>query len=100
MTVKELTPITEKDLLEKVKAAISMKGTTYHDDTLSVWINFVKTDLLSAGVASEVVGSTLAVGCISQGVDDIWVNKLGAYSDFYNRGADILRSVKVEGATK
>ena len=98
MTVKELTPITEKDLIEKVKSAISMKGTTYHDDTLSVWINHVKTDLLSAGVSADVLGSTLAVGCISQGVDDIWVNKLGAYSDFYNRGVDILRSVKVEGA--
>ncbi len=98
MTVKELTPITEKDLIEQVKTAISMKGTNYHNDTILVWINFVKLDLLSAGVSADVLGSTLAVGCISQGVDDIWVNKLGAYSDFYNRGVDILRSVKVEGA--
>ena len=98
MTVEKLTPITDEQLLEKVKAAISMKGTTYHDDTIFVWIDFVKNDLLSAGVSADVLGSTLAVGCISQGVDDIWVSKLGAFSDFYNRSADVLRSVKVEGA--
>lgn len=98
MTVEKLTPITDKDLIEKVKAAISMKGTTYHDDTISVWIDFVKNDLLSAGVSADVLGSTLAVGCISQGVDDIWVSKLGAFSDFYNRSADVLRNVVVKGA--
>ena len=98
MTVKSLTPIPDADLLEKVKAAITMKGTNYHDDTISVWIDLVKFDLLSSGVKTDVLGSTLAVGCISQGVDDIWVSKLGAYSDLYNRSADALRDVVVEEA--
>ena len=98
MTVENLTPITEAELLEQVKVATKMEGNDYNDGTITVWINHVKQDLLYAGVAADVLGSTLAVGCIAQGVDDIWVSHKGDYSEFFNKGADRLRSVKVKGA--
>ena len=98
MTVESLKPITEAELLERVKAAGISKGNDYNDDTITEWINHVKQDLLYAGVAADVVGSTLAVGCIAQGVDDIWVSHKGDYSEFFNKGADRLRSVRVKGA--
>lgn len=98
MTVESLKPITNEGLLEQVKAAGISKGNDYNDDTIMVWIEHVKQDLLYAGVAADVVGSTLAVGCIAQGVEDIWVSKKGDYSEFFNKGADRLRSVKVKGA--
>jgi hypothetical protein len=98
MTVESLKPITEAELLEQVKAAGISKGNDYNDDTILIWINHVKQDLLYAGVAADVLGSTLAVGCIAQGVDDIWVSHKGDYSEFFNKGADRLRSVVVKGA--
>lgn len=98
MTVKSLTPITEAELLEKVKSGISLNGNDYQDDTITVWINEVKEDLLYAGVSAEVVNSTLAVGCITRGVDDRWLSHLPDYSDFFNKGAERLRNIQVEGA--
>ena len=98
MTVKELTPITDAGLLEQVKSGINLNGNDYQDDTITVWINEVKQDLLYAGVSAEVLGSTLAVGCITRGVDDRWLSHLPDYSDFFNKGAERLRNIKVEGA--
>lgn len=98
MTVESLTPITDAELLARVKAAGISKGNDYNDDTITEWIAHVKQDLLYAGVPADVLGSTLAVGCIAQGVDDIWVSHKGDYSEFFNKGADRLRSVKVKGA--
>lgn len=98
MTVESLTPITDAELLERVKAAGISKGNDYNDDTIMVWIEHVKQDLLYAGVAADVLGSTLAVGCIAQGVDDIWVSHKGDYSDLFNKGAGRLRDTKVKGA--
>lgn len=98
MTVKELTPITDVDLLAQVKNGINLNGNDYQDDTITVWINEVKQDLLYAGVSAEVLGSTLAVGCITRGVDDRWLSHLPDYSDFFNKGAERLRNIKVKGA--
>ena len=98
MTVESLTPLTDAELLERVKATGISKGNDYNDDTITEWIAHVKQDLLYAGVAADVLGSTLAVGCIAQGVDDIWVSRKGDYSALFNKGADRLRSVKVKGA--
>jgi hypothetical protein len=55
----------------------------------------VKGYLSSAGVPADVLGSTLAVGCVSRGVADLWNygngdTKLSAY--FYERAAQ-LRAV-------
>ena len=98
MTVESLTPISDAALLEQVKTATNMQGNDYNDGTIKIWIDHVKQDLLYAGVAADVVGSTLAVGCIAQGVDDIWVSHRGDYTELFNKGADRLRSVTVKGA--
>lgn len=93
MTV-ELIPITEADLLEQVKIAINAKGNNYNDDTILVWINNVKYDLMYAGVTADVLGSTCAVGCISQGVNDLWVEKLPKYSEGFDRMSYRLAQTK------
>lgn len=98
MTVESLTPITEADLLEKVKNAINLKGNDFQDDAISVWIGVVKFDLLGAGVAADVVESTLAVGCIATGVDDRWASHRDAYSGLFFEGVERLRNVVVKGA--
>lgn len=98
MTVKSLTPISDKELLERVKTAINLSGNDYQDGTINVWIDDVKLYLLRAGVSADVLGSTLAVGCIARGVDDKWASHRDEYSDMFHAGADTLRDIKVEGA--
>ena len=98
MTVESLTPITDEDLLKQVKTAINMSGNNYNDGTLKIWIAEVKKDLLRAGVSADVLGSTLAVGCIARGVDDQWMSHRDSYSDMFYSGADALRDIKVKGA--
>lgn len=98
MTVKELIPILDTELLEQVKNGINLKGNDFQDDTLYLWIQEVKQDLLYAGVSADVLNSTLAVGCITRGVDDRWSSHLDAYSEMFYTGAERLRSIKIEGA--
>ena len=98
MTVKSLTPISDKELLERVKTAINLSGNDYQDGTINVWIDDVKLYLLRAGVSADVLGSTLAVGCIARGVDDKWASHRDEYSDMFHAGADTLRDIKVGGA--
>ena len=98
MTVESLTPIAEAELLEQVKIAINLKGNNYQDDTILFWINDVKLYLLRAGVPADVLGSTLAAGCIARGVDDKWASHRDTYSDMFHAGADALRDVRVKGA--
>lgn len=98
MTVESLTPITDADLLKEVKSAIGMKGNNYNDDAIKICIADVKLYLSRAGVRADVLGSTLAVGCIARGVDDKWASHRENYSDMFHAGADTLRDVKVEGA--
>lgn len=98
MTVESLTPISDAELLEQVKIAINLKGNDYQDDTIKFWIEDVKLILLRAGVSADVLGSTLAVGCIARGVDDKWASHRDALSDMFYTGADTLRDVKVKGA--
>ena len=94
MTVKSLTPITDAELLTKIKSTLNITGEQF-DETLSLYIEEVKGYLSSAGVPADVLGSTLAVGCISRGVADLWNygngdTKLSEY--FYQRAAQ-LRAV-------
>ena len=98
MTVESVKPMTDAELLEQVKIAINLKGNNYQDDTLLFWINNVKLELLSAGVSADIVGSTLAAGCIARGVDDKWASHRDSYSDMFYASADTLRDIKVEGA--
>jgi hypothetical protein len=98
MTVESLTPITEAELLTKVKLTLNING-THFDETLTLIINEVKGYLTSAGVPENVLGSTLSVGCIARGVSDLWNygngdTKLSEY--FYQRAAQ-LREVVVDG---
>lgn len=96
MTVESLTPITEKDLLEKVKQSLNIMGQQF-DSTLQMYIDEVKAYLASAGVRADVLGSTLAVGCISRGVADLWNYGNGdtKLSEYFYQRADQLRSVEV-----
>lgn len=98
MTVQSLTPITDAELLSQVKTAIGMKGNNHNDGTITFWINKVKFDLAHMGVSADVLGSTLAVGCIACGVDDVWVNHREEYSMMFFQAADGLRDVTIEEA--
>lgn len=98
MTVNELTPISTAELLEQVKVAINLKGNEYQNETIMFWIETVKHDLSFAGVSADVLGSTLAVGCIARGVDDYWASHREEYSQAFYGMAERLRKTKVEGA--
>lgn len=94
MTVQSLTPITDEELLVKIKISLNITGEQF-DETLKLHMEEVKGYLSSAGVPADVLGSALAVGCISRGVADLWNygngdTKLSAY--FYQRAAQ-LRAV-------
>jgi hypothetical protein len=96
MTVESLKPMTDAEILAAIKSILNISG-EHFDDTLQWYIEEVKAYLISAGVRDNVLGSTLAVGCIARGVSDLWNygngdTKLSAY--FYER-ADQLRGVEV-----
>lgn len=93
MTVEKLEPLADAELLEKVKQSLSITG-EHLDATLKLYIDEAKGYLASAGVDAEVIGSTLAVGCIARGVADLWNygngdTKLSEY--FYQRAAQLRR---------
>jgi hypothetical protein len=96
MTVRSLTPIEDEKLLLAVKQSLNITG-EHFDNTLQFYIDDVKGYLASAGVAESVLGSTLAIGCISRGVADLWNygngdTELSEY--FYQRAAQ-LRCIEV-----
>lgn len=98
MTVESLTPISDADLLTAVKNSLNISGTQF-DTTLQLYIDEVKAYLKSAGVKysaeCNVLGSTLAVGCISRGVADLWNYGNGdtKLSEYFYQRADQLRNV-------
>lgn len=96
MTVESLTPIAEAELLSKVKQSLNITGEQF-DDTLKMYIDEVKLYIISAGVLAEVAGSTLAVGCISRGVADLWNYGNGdtKLSEYFYQRAEQLRGVRV-----
>lgn len=95
MIVESLTFVSDVELLEQVKNGINLKGNDYQDDTIKVWIDTVKQDLLFFGVNKDVVNSTLAIGCIARGVDDHWLSHRDEYSEMFYAQAERLRSVRV-----
>lgn len=96
MTVESLTPITDEKLLEAVKGALNITGAQF-DTTLQFYIEEVKGYLTSAGVLASVLGSTLAVGCISRGVADLWNYGNGdtKLSEYFYQRAEQLRGIEV-----
>lgn len=96
MTVESLTPITEAELLSKVKQSLNIAGEQF-DATLQLYIDEVKVYLAGAGVRADVLGSTLAVGCIARGVADMWNYGNGdtKLSEYFYQRAEQLRSVEV-----
>lgn len=96
MTVKSLTPITTEGLLKKVKGSLNVSG-EHFDTTLQLYIDEVKAYLFSAGVRVDVLSSTLAVGCISRGVADLWNYGNGdtKLSEYFYQRAEQLRAVEV-----
>lgn len=96
MTVKSLMTITDAELLKKVKGSLNVSG-EHFDTTIKLYIDEVKSYLVSAGVRSDVLSSTLAVGCISRGVADLWNYGNGdtKLSEYFYQRADQLRCVEV-----
>lgn len=105
MTVESLTPINAAELLAAVKISMNISG-AHFDTTLQSYIDEVKEYLKSAGVACstdcDVIGSTLAVGCILRGVSDLWNYGNGdtKLSEYFYQRAEQLRAVKVIGTTE
>lgn len=96
MTVERLTLITEAELLSKIKQSLNIAGEQF-DATLKLYIDEVKAYLAGAGVRVDVLGSTLAVGCIARGVADMWNYGNGdtKLSEYFYQRAEQLRCVEV-----
>lgn len=95
MTVESLTPMTDAELLAAIKSILNISG-EHFDVTLRLYIDEVKAYLASAGVYADVLGSTLAVGCIARGVSDLWNYGNGdtKLSEYFYQRADQLRNIQ------
>lgn len=98
MTVESLKPIEDKDLRIAIKTSLNIVG-EHFDAGLQLYIDEVKQYLRSAGVLPEVIGSTLAVGCIARGVADLWNYGNGdtKLSEYFYQRAEQLRGIEVVG---
>lgn len=81
-----MTQLTAAERLAKVKTALGISG-DYQNETLQLYIEEVKAELIAAGVKEEVANSVAAVGCIAIGVNDIWNYTSGGvkHSEYFNR---------------
>lgn len=75
--------MTEAELLKRVKTGLGISG-DYHDEVLQIYIDSMKEFMRSAGVVEEVVNSSVSVGCIIAGVNDLYNYSSGGVklSDF------------------
>lgn len=96
MTVESLRTITSAELLTAVKSSLNISG-SHFDIALQLYVDEVKEYLRSAGVLPEVIGSTLAVGCIARGVADLWNYGNGdtKLSEYFYQRAEQLRGIEV-----
>lgn len=96
MIVESLSMVETADLLVAVKNSLNICGSQF-DITLQLYIDEVKEYLRSAGVHSGVIGSTLAVGCITRGVADLWNYGNGdtKLSEYFYQRAEQLRGIEV-----
>ena len=96
MIVESLKTITDNELLELIKSDNNLFG-NQQDASLLIKIATIKGYLRGGGVSNAVINSTLAIGCISRGVMDIWNYGNGdtKLSPFYYELADQLRDIEV-----
>lgn len=99
MLVESLTPITDAELLAEIKVSGNLTG-DYQNATIQFYVDETKNYLISAGISADVVGSTLAKGCIARGVWDLWHPIAGdaKFSEIFYQRAEQLRGIKVAGA--
>ena len=78
--------MTDAELLAKVKIGLGIT-TDFQDETLKIYIDEVKATMLDAGVKESVINSTASVGCIIQGVNDLWNYTSGGtkFSEFFKQ---------------
>lgn len=83
--------MTEAEILAKVKNGLGIQ-TEYQDETLKVYIEEVMNFLSDAGVHESVLKSSASVGCILQGVNDLWNYSAGGtkFSDYFKMRATQL----------
>ena len=76
-----------KTMLESVKDALGITG-TYQDDTLTSYIDEVKSFLMESGVSE----GDISVGIIARGVTDLWNygNGNGKLSEYFMQRATQL----------
>lgn len=76
--------MTEAELLTKVKNGLGIY-TDFQDDTLKIYIDEACEFMRDAGVAESVITSAASVGCILQGVNDLWNYSSGGtkFSDYF-----------------
>lgn len=96
MTVESLKSVDVTELLVAIKSILNING-EHFDIALQHYIDEVKEYLKSAGVLPEVIGSTLAVGCIARGVADLWNYGNGdtKLSEYFYQRAEQLRGIEV-----
>jgi len=93
--IEETTPTDE--ILTRIKRLLGFGDNNYQDETLTEYIEVVKTDLINSGVLEEVANSRLAVGAITRGVLDSWNYGLNSqYSSIFNRRVIQLREITIE----
>lgn len=61
----------DTELIDGIKTRLGITG-MYHDELLLAYADDVKEFMISGGVPSDVVESTLAIGVIAKGVMDLW----------------------------
>lgn len=75
--------MTRAEQLVKVKQSLNVTGTAL-DDTLGGFMDDIELYMSDAGVDALVLVSDKAIGAISRGVSDMWINgELSQY--FYQR---------------
>lgn len=101
MIVKELTLVSDDERLAKIKSAGGMGTATHLNETLTPYMIDIMLYMLSAGVAEDVVKSTLAIGCITRGVLDTWNYGNGDTepSEYFYQKVNQLKKIEVEGGS-
>ena len=59
------------DMLSTVKSALGIGG-SYHDATLTAYIDEVNQYMAAAGVPATVIGTAQTAGTVARGVADLW----------------------------
>lgn len=63
--------MTDAEILEKVKTGLGI-ATDYQDALLTLYVDEVIEFMVAAGVKKEIARDAASVGCILQGVNDLW----------------------------